>query len=96
MIAPWSSAPSVEPALTVTLINNSAIPLVGSVILVVREREPGDALLGRLDAALAIEAGGTQSFEFPDLVGLDRDRIRVLLQSDAINDANPSNDVYPR
>lgn len=88
--------PTVEPVLTVTLINNSVIPLVGSVILVVRERQPGDALLGRLDAALAIEAGGTQSFAFPALVGLDRDRIRVLLESDTINDANPSNDVYPR
>ena len=90
-----------EPAtLTITVRNNSVIPLVGTVTIAVRQTAPSTLLLGRFQAPLEIEAGGTQSyqqrFDVADADALDLARIQVILSSDAINDARESNNIFPR
>ncbi|MCC6238167.1 MAG: hypothetical protein IT299_11435 [Dehalococcoidia bacterium] len=86
-----------QPQFTVTLRNNSPIPLVGAVTLTIRESRPSDRLLTRVDdAPLSIPKGGTQEFRIPAVVGADLTRIQVLLQTSAINDSDIRNDVYPR
>ncbi len=85
------------PQFTVTLRNNSSIPLVGAVTISVRESRPSDRLLARLDdVPLNVAAGATQEFRIPAVVGADLTRIQVLIQSTAINDADLRNDFYPR
>jgi hypothetical protein len=85
------------PELSVTVRNNSPIPLVGTLNLSVRETQPSTRLLTRLDgAALRVDAGGTQVFRLAGLAGLDLTRALVLIDTSAINDANLENDVYPR
>ena len=86
-----------QPQFTVTLRNNSPIPLVGAVTLTIRESRPSDRLLTRVDdAPLNITRGGSQEFRIPAVVNADLTRIQVLLQTSAINDSDIRNDVYPR
>jgi hypothetical protein len=88
---------AVAPELSVTVRNNSPIPLVGTINITARETAPSSRLLRRLDdAPLRIDAGGTQAFVFTGLTGLDLSRTQVLIDTTAINDADVRNDVYPR
>ncbi len=85
----------------ITLRNNSVIPLVGAVTIAVRRAAPDNVLIGSFAAQLEIEAGGTQLYEREfDLASgeppLDLASIQVILSSDAINDANSTNNVFPR
>ena len=85
----------------ITVRNNSVIPLVGSVTVAVRRAAPESVLIGSFAAQLDIEAGGTQLYEREfDLASgappLDLASILVILSSNAINDADASNNVFPR
>jgi hypothetical protein len=85
----------------ITLRNNSVIPLVGAVTIAVRRAAPENVLIGSFAAPLDIVAGGTQLYEPEfDLAStepsLELSTIQVILSSDAINDANASNNVFPR
>lgn len=85
--------------LTVTVKNNSIIPVVGVATIAVRQTAPSSALIVRFDVLLGIEAGGTQQYEqtlevdgeLPPLANL-----QVILFSDAINDAVEANNTFPR
>ncbi len=83
-------------ALRVTLRNNSPIPLGGTATLSVRLTAPDSTLLARAAIVLAIPPRGRQSIEFAEVVEPDLTRISVILATAAINDADPSNDVFPR
>lgn len=90
--------PSLDAAdghLIVTIRNNSPIPLVGTVTIAVRRISPSE-LLRLLDAPLEVAAGGNERYDFLLLIDFDPDSIRVILSTDAINDAVPTNDTYPR
>lgn len=82
--------------LIVTVRNNSLIPLVGTVTISVRRTQPESQLLKRVEEDLNVEAGAEQRYHFNDLTGLDLTRTRVILSTDAINDADGTNNVFPR
>lgn len=82
--------------LVVTVRNNSVIPLVGTVTLAVRRAHPESELLERLQAPLEVDSLGIQEYDFDQLIDVDLTRIEVILESDAINDADRTNNVYPR
>lgn len=85
----------------ITLRNNSVIPLVGYATIAVRRTEPYRDLLGTFVATLDISSGDVQAFEETfdielNEAALKADNVHVILSSDAINDANSSNNVFPR
>lgn len=84
-------------SIRITVRNNSVIPIVGAVTLAIRRVTPSSELLARFDEPLEIAAGATHVYEkrLPDPGGTVAD-LQVILSSDAINDADPANDVYPR
>ncbi len=82
--------------LRVTLRNNSPIPLGGTATISVRLTAPDNTLLARAAIVLAIAPRGEQRIEFPEIVEPDLTRISLILSTAAINDADPSNDVFPR
>jgi hypothetical protein len=82
--------------LTVALRNNSPIPLAGTATLSVRQTEPESALLARAGVLLSMQPGGEQHVRFEEVADADLTRISVILSTDAISDADPSNDVFPR
>ena len=81
----------------ITVRNNSVTPIVGTATIAIRRVTPSNELLARFDEPLEIAAGATHVYEerLPDPGG-DVADLQVILSSDAINDANPANDVYPR
>ena len=82
--------------LVVTLRNHSPIPLRGTVTIGVRQTAPTNQPLVREERPLDIAAGGMQPFDFPDFSGVPLDFLRVILFTDAINDADISNNSFPR
>ncbi len=86
----------VDPYLLVTLRNNSIIPLVGTVTIAVRETHPSNLLVMRVEEPLDLAAGDSQVYEFPSLRGVDLERTQVILFTEALNDADRTNDVFPR
>lgn len=82
--------------LVVTLRNNSPIPIVGTFTVSVREALPQTSLLGRERATAEIPSGGTVSLAFPELTDVDLTRVRVIVSTDAIDDALLDNNSYPR
>ncbi len=86
---------------TITLRNNSIIPLVGVVTIAARRTAPSSSLIGRFTASLDVPAGGTQTYEQrfevpPDSAAFDLTSVQVILSTEAINDASASNNVFPR
>ena len=86
---------------TITLRNNSIIPLVGVVTMAARRTAPSSSLIGRFTASLDVPAGGTQTYELrfeppSDSAGFDLTSVQVILSTEAINDASASNNVFPR
>ena len=81
----------------ITVRNNSVIPIVGTATIAIRRAAPSSELLARFDEALDIAAGATHVYEerLSD-PGREVADLQVIFSSDAINDANPANDVYPR
>jgi hypothetical protein len=89
---------------TVTVGNNSIIPIVGVATLAVRQTAPSNRLIARFDVLINVKAGATQEHqhvlaidgeeidgELPDVADL-----QVILFSDAINDAVDANNIFPR
>jgi hypothetical protein len=85
--------------LTVSIGNNSIIPIVGVATIAVRETAPSSALIARFDVLIKVEAGATQEHkhilevegELPDVANL-----LVILFSSALNDAVDANNTFPR
>lgn len=89
-------------ALQVTLRNNSTIPITGIATLIVRERGDLRARLGTAQPRLALDPGEELIVNFADIVELTTDGIEltiddieVRLSTNAINDADRANDVFP-
>ena len=81
--------------LIVTLRNHSPIPLVGMVVLGVRQAESPGRSLAQVEAAIDVDAGGTQPIDVRQVTRVDPRSLRVTLSTDAITDANPANDTLP-
>ena len=84
------------PHLIATLRNRSPIPLRGEVTIGIREIAPEDRLLLRETRELEIDRGATQTFEFPGITSAPLESVQVIISTDAINDADESNDALPR
>ena len=84
------------PHLIATIRNRSPIPLRGEVTIGIREIAPEDRLLLREGRDLDVASGATQSFEFPAITSSPLESVRVIVSTDAINDADASNDALPR
>ncbi len=82
--------------LVVTLRNNALIPIGGTFTVSVRETGEGNTLLGRERATVEIGSGDTLRLPFPGITEIDLTRVRVLLSTDAIDDAVIVNNSYPR
>ncbi|MBM3138965.1 MAG: hypothetical protein FJZ92_01815 [Chloroflexi bacterium] len=82
--------------LQVTVRNNSPIPVVGPVTITVRQTGGASELVARREVVLDLPAGASRLVDFKGTLGIDLTRVVVLLDSEAINDAVPSNNVYPR
>ena len=84
------------PHLIATLRNRSPIPLRGEVTIGIREIAPEDRLLLRETRELDIDRGATQTFEFAGITNAPLESVQVIISTDAINDADESNDALPR
>ena len=84
------------PHLIATLRNRSPIPLRGEVTIGIREIAPENRLLLRETRELEIDRGATQTFEFPGITSAPLESVQVIISTDAINDADESNDALPR
>jgi hypothetical protein len=80
----------------VDIRNNSPMPIVGSFIVSVREALPSTTLIARRTEALEMAAGEVVLFDFPDLTDVDLTRVTITLSGNAIDDADLSNNTYPR
>ena len=93
------NAASVDPEtqqLQVTLRNNSAIPVQGYATLAVRQLPPESLLVGRIDVPFVLGPGELVTVPFELGAAVDLTRSQVLLSTDAIADADSTNDVFPR
>lgn len=84
------------PHLIATIRNRSPIPLQGEVTIAIRELEAQDELLLRETRELDVERGATQAFEFPAITTAPLGSVQVIISTDAINDADASNNLLPR
>ena len=84
------------PHLIATIRNRSPIPLTGEVTIAIREFSAEDELLLRETRKLDVERGATQAFEFPAITTAPLESVQVIISTDAINDADASNNLLPR
>ncbi len=84
------------PHLIATIRNRSPIPLTGEVTIAIREFSVEDELLLRETRELDVERGATQAFEFPAITTAPLESVQVIISTDAINDADASNNLLPR
>ncbi|MYB42825.1 MAG: hypothetical protein F4X76_11720 [Chloroflexi bacterium] len=84
------------PHLIATIRNRSPIPLTGEVTIAIREFSAEDQLLLRETRELDVERGATQAFEFPAITTPPLESVQVIISTDAINDADASNNLLPR
>ncbi len=84
------------PHLIATIRNRSPIPLTGEVTIAIREFSAEDELLLRETRELDVERGATQAFEFPAITAAPLESVQVIISTDAINDADASNNLLPR
>ena len=82
--------------LRVGVRNNSPIPLVGDVTIVVRDDRGSGPRLGRLEGSLNLAPQAVRHYTFSDLTEVDLTRVLVLLSTGAISDASALNDAFPR
>jgi len=93
------NAAAVDPVtqvLNVTLRNNSPIPVLGYATLAVRQLPPESLLLGRIEAPFNLAPGAMLTVPFEVAAAIDMTRSQVLLSTDALVDADSTNDVFPR
>lgn len=86
----------IGPHLIATIRNRSPIPLTGEVTIAIRELAAEDQLLLRETRELDVERGATQAFEFPAITTAPLESVQVIISTDAINDADASNNLLPR
>ena len=84
------------PHLIATIRNRSPIPLTGEVTIAIRELAAEDELLLRETRELEVERGATQAFEFPAITTPPLESVQVIISTDAIDDADASNNLLPR
>ncbi|MDA0352601.1 MAG: hypothetical protein O3A10_10385 [Chloroflexi bacterium] len=82
-------------ALRARLHNYSPIPITGNAVVTVRERTPERTRIGTKSLSFSLAPNGEQQIDFPEIVDREIGEIEIRLSSDAVNDANPSNDVFP-
>jgi hypothetical protein len=82
--------------LVVNVRNAGPIPLVGVLSISVRETAPSTRLVLTSDVELDAAQGAVQRIELPPQGRIDMPRVTVSISTDAIADANPANDSYPR
>jgi hypothetical protein len=87
---------AIDGSLRVEVRNLSPIPVVGTVQLAVREAPPGTRLLGVAEAAVNLAPDAAERVAVREVRGVPLGRLVVHLATDAITDANPANDSYPR
>lgn len=85
-----------EGALRVILQNNSTIPITGAATITVRERTELRTRLATQQPQFSLEPGATVAVDFPEIVELTIDDIEISLSTDAVNDADPANDLFPQ
>lgn len=85
-----------EGALRIELQNNSSIPVTGAATITVRENSEERTRLGVAQPLFELAPGEVISIDFPEIVELTADDITVRLSSDAVNDADPTNNVFPQ
>ena len=85
-------------SLRVTIRNGSPIPITGSATVSARESSGDFTQLGTQLPFFTLAQGETLDVDFPDTaeLELELDNIEVLITTTAINDADSSNDVFPR
>ena len=83
-------------SLRVLLWNNSTIPITGSATITVRGRSEDRPRLGTAQPTFQLAPGAELAVDFPGIVALTIDDIEVRLASNAVNDADPTNDVFPQ
>lgn len=86
----------VDGHLVVTVGSRGPVPLVGVVTIIAREPAPSHALLGASDQPLDIAARGTQVFDLRAVIRPNLARVIVSISTDAIADADATNDFLPR
>jgi hypothetical protein len=83
--------------LSLSVRNHGPIPLVGSLSISVREPPPSNRLLATNAAALDMGPDALQRIDLPPPANpAALTRVTVSITTDAIADANPENDTYPR
>jgi hypothetical protein len=83
-------------SLLITIRNDSPIPLTGNVTISARERSSDLTQLANAHPFLALTPGESHEVNFPDVIDVELDNIEVLITTAAINDADHTNDVFPR
>ncbi|MCK9485224.1 MAG: SH3 domain-containing protein [Dehalococcoidia bacterium] len=85
-----------DDTLVVVVRNNSPIPLVGSLIITVRETLPSTTLLGRESLTTVMPPDELMEFEFEDITDVSLSQITINVHMNAILDADIQNNVFPR
>jgi hypothetical protein len=89
-----------EGALQVTISNNSTIPVTGSAAVSIRERKGERTRLATVRHTFSLAPDAEIVVDLPSVVGvpdeLTIDDIEVHFSSDAVNDSDPTNDIFPQ
>jgi SH3 domain-containing protein len=88
-----------EGSLRVTIRNESSIPITGQATVSARESSGDFTQLGTQQPFFTLAPGETLDIDFPPVdpeLELALDNIEVLMSTTAINDADSTNDIYPR
>ena len=85
-----------EGSLRVTVRNESPIPITGQATISARESGGEFRQLGTFQPFFTLAPGETLDVDFPDAIDVELDNVEVLMNTTAINDADATNDVYPR
>ena len=82
--------------LRVEVRNLSPIPIVGLVRIAVRDAPPATRLLAIAEANVNLAPQAAEQVDIPEVRNVPVARLTILLASDALTDANPANDSFPR
>ncbi len=85
-----------DSSLRVTIRNNSPIPITGNATISAREATTPFTQFGTRQPTFTLAPDETLDVVFPDAADVDLANIEVLMTTTAIDDADRTNDVYPR
>jgi len=80
--------------LTTVVFNRSPVPLRGNLVIAARGTNGPRTLLARTEVMLDVAAGGSQVVLVGAVGNAELGRMRIALATDAIDDADLTNDVY--